>query len=92
VFLYANGGKEEIYLSSADWMERNFFTRVEVLYPVTRAALRRRLHEDLELELRDQRYAWEMLPDGSWRRPAPADGVSAQDTSLAALAQVLSAS
>ena len=91
-FLYANGGKEEVYLSSADWMERNFFTRVEVLYPVTRAALRRRLRQDLELELQDQRYAWEMSPDGSWRRPAPADGVSAQDTRLAALAQVLSGS
>jgi polyphosphate kinase len=95
VFAFANGGKEEVYLGSADWMERNFFTRVEVLFPVTRAALRRRLAQDLELELQDDRYAWEMLADGSWRRPAAAHGVAAQETRLAGLAgqaQVLSGS
>jgi polyphosphate kinase len=92
VFVFANGGKEEVYLGSADWMERNFFTRVEVLFPVTRAALRRRLAQDLELELADDRYAWEMLPDGSWRRAAATTGVSAQETRLAKLAQVLSGS
>ncbi|NHA14227.1 polyphosphate kinase 1 [Thioalkalivibrio sp. XN279] len=92
VFLFANGGKEEVYLGSADWMERNFFTRVEVLFPVTRAALRRRLAQDLELELADDRYAWEMQPDSSWRRAAAAAGISAQEARLASLAQVLSGS
>jgi len=92
VFVFANGGKQEVYLASGDWMERNFFTRVEVLFPVTRAALRRRLAQDLELELRDDRYAWEMQPDGSWRRVAATAGISAQDMRLASLAQVLSGS
>jgi polyphosphate kinase len=92
VFVFANGGKQEVCLASGDWMERNFFTRVEVLFPVTRAALRRRLAQDLELELQDDRYAWEMQPDGSWRRAAATAGISAQDTRLANLAQVLSGS
>src|SRR5690606_10043685 len=48
VFLFGNGGATEVYLSSADWMERNFFNRVEVCFPVGRAALKRRLAADLE--------------------------------------------
>jgi polyphosphate kinase len=92
VFLFGAGPAPEIYLSSADWMERNFFSRVEICFPVTRAALRRRLAADLELELRDERQAWQMQPDGRWLRP-PAAGtaqLSAQDTRLAALAQSVS--
>jgi polyphosphate kinase len=93
-FWFANGGNEEVYLSSADWMERNFFTRVEVHYPVTRAALRRRIVADLERELADDCQAWEMLPDGSWQRVerGPAGGVSVQDERLDRLAQRLSGS
>ena len=92
VLVLANGGAEAVYLSSADWMERNFFTRVEVLVPVTRAALRRRLAADLERDLADDRYAWEMQPDGSWRRLRHADGAgtSVQEERLARLAAPLS--
>ncbi|NGP52039.1 polyphosphate kinase 1 [Thioalkalivibrio sp. XN8] len=93
-FWFANGGRDEVYLSSADWMERNFFTRVEVHYPITRVALRRRIIADLERELEENCFAWEMAPDGSWQRVArpAADGVSVQDERLDRLAQRLSGS
>jgi len=94
VFLFGNGGRTELYLSSADWMERNFFSRVEILFPVTRAALKRRLAADLDLELRDNRQAWQMGPDGRWLRVRAGDAppVSAQDARLAAMAQSVSES
>jgi polyphosphate kinase len=92
VFLFGNGGTTEVYLSSADWMERNFFSRVEICFPVTRAAPRRRLAADLDLELRDNQQAWEMQADGSWQRVAAGDAppVSAQEMRLAAMAQPVS--
>jgi len=94
VLLFGNGGATEVYLSSADWMERNFFSRVEICFPVTRAALKRRLAADLELELRDNRQAWQMAPDGRWWRVNAGDDepVSAQETRLAELAQSVSES
>jgi polyphosphate kinase len=94
VFLFGNGGATEVFLSSADWMERNFFSRVEVCVPVIRASLRRRLEADLQLELADNRRSWQMQADGSWLR-VRADGeppVCAQDECLAGLAQSLSRS
>jgi polyphosphate kinase len=92
VFQFGNGGATEVYLSSADWMERNFFSRVEICFPVTRARLKRRLAGDLELELRDNQQAWEMQSDGSWLRlEAGAEPpLSVQDARLASLAQLLS--
>lgn len=92
VYLFGNGGQTEVYLSSADWMERNFFHRVELLVPVTRAPLRRRLAADLELELRDNAQAWILDPDGRWERlNAPGqERVSAQETRLAELASAVS--
>jgi polyphosphate kinase len=94
VFLFGNGGETNIYLSSADWMERNFFHRVEACFPVTRKPLQRRLLADLELELRDNRQAWTLQPDGHWLRLPQDDAapVSAQDTRLLALAQGVSRS
>ncbi len=48
VFWFDNNGRPQLYLSSADWMERNFFRRVEVAFPVQLAPLRRQIREDLE--------------------------------------------
>jgi polyphosphate kinase len=68
VYWFANGGHSELYLSSADWMERNFFRRVELAFPVLDARQRERLLKDLKACLADNTNAWELLPDGSYRR------------------------
>ena len=68
VFYFRNGGAEEVYLASADWMDRNFFRRIETCFPVLNPKLKKRvINEGLKPYLRDNRQAWEMQPDGSWR-------------------------
>jgi polyphosphate kinase len=73
---------EVLYLSSADWMSRNMFRRIEVAWPVRDAALRQRLiDEALVPYLRDERDAWVLQADGSYRRVSEA-GLSAQQALL----------
>jgi polyphosphate kinase len=67
-FWFANGGEEEVFLASADWMERNFFRRIEVAFPVQRRAYRERILDDLETCLADNVNAWQLGPDGSYAR------------------------
>ncbi|HEU0195636.1 MAG TPA: polyphosphate kinase 1 [Nevskiaceae bacterium] len=69
VILFGNGGQPEVWLSSADWMERNLFKRVEVAFPVLDATLRARLIRDLEGYLADTAQSWLLEPDGSYRPP-----------------------
>jgi polyphosphate kinase len=71
---------EALYLSSADWMGRNMFRRIELAWPLRDAALRQRvIDECLVPYLHDTRDAWTMQPDGSYRRAArDGTGVSAQ--------------
>jgi polyphosphate kinase len=71
VFWFEHGGKPRLYLSSADWMERNFFRRVEVAFPVQNARLRARIRADLDAYLGDTCNAWLLQPDGSYRRAVP---------------------
>jgi polyphosphate kinase len=80
VFYFENGGEAELYCASADWMERNFFRRVEVGFPVVREALRERIVRDLKLYLADNTQAWTLRPDGSYVRsePGTAEPVCAQ--------------
>jgi polyphosphate kinase len=69
VFYFHNGGKSEIYASSADWMERNLLSRVEACFPIIEPDLAKRVKkETLDNYLLDNCQAWEMLPDGSSRR------------------------
>ena len=69
IFYFYGNKAENLYLSSADWMYRNFFRRIEVCFPVLDAKLKRRiLKEGLDPYLKDNANAWEMLPDGSYRR------------------------
>jgi polyphosphate kinase len=69
VFHFENGGEPELFLSSADWMPRNFFRRVEVAFPVTEEALRRRvLQESLQAYFTDNTQAWLLQKDGGYRR------------------------
>jgi polyphosphate kinase len=68
VFYFRNGGHEEVYMSSADWMERNLDKRLEILFPVLDAGLRRRLTAALELYFADNTKASRLLPDGTYER------------------------
>jgi polyphosphate kinase len=73
VYYFRNGGEEEIYCASADWMERNFFRRVEVAFPVERRKHRERILRDLDAYLHDNTQAWELRADGSYVRVAAGD-------------------
>ena len=70
IFYFKNAdGEELVYLSSADWMDRNFFRRIETCFPILNPKLRKRvIAEGLKPYLRDNVQAWEMLSDGSFRR------------------------
>ena len=67
VFYFEHGGEPLTYISSADWMERNFFDRVETCVPIEDTALRDALMGDLNLYLDDTR-AWELNADGGYER------------------------
>src|ERR1700691_3023924 len=68
VFYFQNGEEPELFCASADWMERNFFRRVEVAFPVLRESQRERIVRDLHLYLADNTQAWLLGPDGSYTR------------------------
>jgi polyphosphate kinase len=68
VYWFENGGRNQLLLASADWMERNFFRRVEVAFPVQRARLRTRVRADLDSYLDDNVNAWALGADGVYRR------------------------
>jgi len=88
VYHFENGGDPETYCGSADWMERNFFRRIEVCFPIRRDSHRARVLADLELYIADNCDAWDLRADGSYRRCTPGDGepVSAQLALLETLA------
>lgn len=66
IFYFRNGGHEEVYMSSADWMRRNLDNRLEIIFPVTSASLRRRLIGILKTYFADNTKARQLLPDGSY--------------------------
>ncbi len=69
VFCFENRGQPKVYLSSADWMGRNFFNRVETCFPVEDEDLRDRvIREAFDLYLEDNCQAWELRSDGSYRK------------------------
>ena len=68
VFYFRAGEEESLWLSSADWMNRNMFGRVELAWPVEDSQLRQRLIDEcLVAYLHDSRDAWELGPDGTYR-------------------------
>ena len=69
IFYFANAGQPEVFVGSADWMQRNFSGRVEAIFPVEAPELRDRLlYEVLAASLADTAQAYDLLPDGSYRR------------------------
>jgi polyphosphate kinase len=78
VFYFRRGDDESLYLSSADWMNRNMMRRIELAWPVTDPALRQRLIDEcLVAYLHDGRDAWELGPDGVYRRVGVGEGAKA---------------
>ncbi|WP_029888882.1 polyphosphate kinase 1 [Polycyclovorans algicola] len=75
VIYFLNNGEEEIWLSSADWMERNLFRRVEIAFPVLDKALRARLLQQLEAYVLDTAQSWQLQPDGRYLRLETANDV-----------------
>ncbi|MBA1262231.1 polyphosphate kinase 1 [Stutzerimonas sp. NM35] len=71
VFYFFNGGDEKLYLSSADWMERNLDRRVETCFPVEGKKLLTRVKKELEAFLTDNTLSWLLQPDGSYVRNSP---------------------
>jgi len=88
VYYFLNGGNEEFFCSSADWMDRNFFRRTELCFPIRQRPLKERLRRDLQLFLEDNCQAWALRGDGRYERLSPGDGprLSAQAALLAELA------
>jgi polyphosphate kinase len=75
VFYFVNGGEEDVYIGSADWMLRNLDRRVELLAPITDPILKKHLKDDvLAAYLRDNVNAWRLCPDGSYQRVQPRPG------------------
>jgi polyphosphate kinase len=76
VYVFENGGEREVWGSSADWMERNLFQRVEVAFPILEPALAKRvLTETIEVAWEKRTQAWDMQPDGRYlMTPAPDKG------------------
>jgi polyphosphate kinase len=67
VWYFENDGEPDVWLSSADWMGRNLFRRVEVAFPVRDPALRKRVvDEGLKAYLADNLDAWELDAEGRW--------------------------
>ena len=72
---FANGGTDEVFISSADWMPRNFHRRVEILVPILDPVLRARIIDEvLGATLSDNQKAWELRPDGRYVRVEAKEG------------------
>jgi len=88
VYYFHANGDEKLFCASADWMDRNFFRRVEVAFPIEDPEIKERLLADLDLFLSDNLQAWELQSDGTYRQLVPkpdAEPTSAQLQLLANL-------
>ncbi len=85
IYYFRNGGNEEYFIGSADSMQRNLESRVEVVTAVTDEALRGELRMVLDTQFNDQRRAWEMRTDGSYvqRQPKDSNELGCQETLIA---------
>lgn len=89
IFYFHHHGEHHLYLSSADWMYRNFFKRIEVCFPILDPKVKRRvIKEGLEIYLKDNLNAWEMTSAGTYHlRPKRGTPLSAQQSLMQAFGQ-----
>ena len=77
LFHFHQGGNSEVYIASADWMNRNLEKRIELMIPIEEPALKRRLVRILEAYFQDNTQASRLMPDGSSQRIVRAKGQKA---------------
>ncbi len=82
VLYFQNGEEPEVFLSSADWMERNLFRRVEVAFPVLDKKHRERIIDQLQAYLKDTAQSWFLHADGVYQRAEKPVGKGVQDRLL----------
>ncbi len=85
VYYFSNAKKDKLYCASADWMERNFFRRIEAAFPVRRKSHRQRILRELQMCLEDNSQAWILTHDGSYQLQTPVEGaerISSQERFL----------
>jgi polyphosphate kinase len=80
IFYFQNGGKEEVYIGSADWMTRNLSRRVEAVTPIEDPEIAKDLQEILGIMLADNRQAWELQSDGTYVQRKPEEGGQPQSS------------
>ncbi|WP_374663108.1 polyphosphate kinase 1 [Acinetobacter sp.] len=75
VYYFSNNGDARIYCSSADWMDRNLFNRVEACFPIEDTGLKKRIYQQgLVNYLKDNQQAWQLQGDGTWVRVQAEEG------------------
>jgi polyphosphate kinase len=90
IFYFENGGKPEVFLGSADWMSRNLFRRVEVVFPVIDSTLRDRVvNEILAAQLADNTKAWLLRSDGTYVPALRPEGEPKRDAQAEFIAQAV---
>jgi polyphosphate kinase len=87
IYYFLNGGDEEFFIGSADWMNRNLDWRVEAIAPVETPSLRERLREILEIMRTHTEHSWQLHPDGAWRPRTPHNGEPVGDAQAALMAR-----
>jgi len=85
IYYFHNGGDEEFYIGSADWMYRNLEWRVEAVTPIETPSLRERLREILEIMRVHAEHSWQLGADGVWMPRAAEDGTRVTGDAQAAL-------
>ncbi len=71
IYYFQNGGSEEVYCASADWMNRNLERRIELMFPIDQKELRKRMIQLLKLYFKDNQKASILLPSGKYVRKKP---------------------
>ena len=87
-YYFHNDGEEEIYCSSADWMDRNFFRRIELMFPIRDEGFKARLMADIDTYLSDNSQAWELRADGRYEQLARTAGTEPKAAQLMLLRQL----
>src|SRR5206468_8041552 len=80
IYYFENACQPQVFVTSADWLPRNFFRRIELAFPIEDGVLRERIiNEILALNLADNTRARELQPDGTYRRIKPARGAKSRN-------------